>query len=198
MSYSDRFQKALERTASFGLPAPDVAGWEALKTSTTDLKQHVLAILALTGSTPFDMIGRCVNASILVHDLLRSRAIAEPLITIGNVSVDGQSQFKITEESLRKELQRGFNPDVPDEMLNVHVWLTFPDMTRLDTTIKSSFAWHSKRRRLQPEDSLLVLDGKTKNSRFEFFPLLVGTGFLQQTLAQGAAGRCQDITPCSH
>ncbi|NMV41938.1 hypothetical protein [Ralstonia insidiosa] len=154
-----------------------------------------MAILALTGDSPFDMIGKCVNASLVVHDLLRSRTIAEPLITIGNVAVEGRPQFEITEDSLRQELHRGFNPEMPDETLNVHVWLTFPDMTRLDCTIKSSFAWHSKRRRLQREESILVLDGMTKNSKFEFSPLLVGTGFLQRTLAPGAAGRCRDIQP---
>lgn len=194
MSYTNQFKRALERTASWGIPTPDLGRWSQKTASLSELKQHSMAILALTGDTPFDMIGKCVNASLFVHDLLRSRAIAEPLITIGNVAVEGHPQFEITEDSLRQELQRGFNPDVPDETLNVHVWLTFPDMTRVDFTIKSSFAWHGKRRRLQREESILVLDGKTKNSKFEFFPLLVGTGFLQRTLAPGAAGRCQDIT----
>lgn len=193
MSYTDQFKQALERTASWGLPTPDIERWGQMTVTATDLKRHAMEFISLTGQTPFDMIGRCVNASVLVHDLLRSRAIAEPLITIGNVAFKGRSQFEITEASLQSELQRGFNPEAPDETLNVHVWLTFPDMTCLDPTIKPSVAWHGKRRRLQREESILVLDGKTKNSKFEFFPLLVGTGFLQQTLAPRAAGRCQDI-----
>jgi len=129
----------------------------------------------------------------MMHDLMRARRLAEPVVTIGNVAIDGVMQFEITEEGLRDELLKGFNPARPDEHINVHVWLTFADMTRLDSTIKASHAWHTKRRRLAREDAVLVLDQKTKNSRFEFFPLLVGTGFFLRTLAPGAAGRCEDI-----
>lgn len=75
---------------------------------------------------------------VISHDLLRGMLhykCCQPnelALTIGNVAVDNQWIYDITEESLKKTLADGV---VVDQDLNVHVWLTYRSNYVFDPTI---------------------------------------------------------------
>lgn len=103
-----------------------------------------------------------------------------PLLTIGDVHLDGEPCFAVTRQMLRSYLRAGPGTDAS---IDLHIWLTFPDLTVLDLTI---IPW-SLRQRDQPmdlgrPDALMVLgDPDAMAPGMEYRPMLVGPEFLWRT-----------------
>lgn len=58
--------------------------------------------------------------------------IAPVAITIGNVVYEGKDVYQVSKSSLKRTINEGFQPD---KSLELHVWLTLPNMAVLDLTI---------------------------------------------------------------
>jgi hypothetical protein len=103
-----------------------------------------------------------------------------PLLTVGDVLIDGEPCFGVNRTTLRRCLRAGPGRD---ESIGLHVWLTFPDFTVVDFTIVS---W-TLRQRGEPmdlgrPDALMVLgDPDALAPGMEYRPLLVGPEFLWKT-----------------
>ncbi len=103
-----------------------------------------------------------------------------PLLTVGDVLIDGEPCFGVNRTSLRRYLRAGAGTD---ESIDVHVWLTFPDLTVVDFTI---VPWKLRQddepMDLGRPDALMVLgDPDAMAPRREYRPMLVGPEFLWRT-----------------
>ena len=95
-------------------------------------------------------------------------------ITIGNVYFKNKNIYGVTRERIEQILTKGFEPG---RTIDVHVWLTLPDMTVLDLTILSTlFARGLTEVEAALDKRVLVWSPETQ-SDYRFEPLLVDNDF---------------------
>lgn len=94
-------------------------------------------------------------------------------ITIGAVSYLGAPIYDVSPDSIRQAVTKGFQPGEP---LNLHVWLTFPDMTVLDLTIIPTIV---DKGLIQPGSypTPYVIWRDDQDSPFSYIPLLQDNNF---------------------
>lgn len=116
-----------------------------------------------------------------VHLFALSRFYADgvpipPVVTVGNVSVDGEPRYVVTRQGLRHLLRTG--PEAKD-IINVHMWLTFADFTILDLTLLSGLELESgEEPTTEREDGLAILGQPQElKPRLTYSPMLVGEEF---------------------
>lgn len=86
-------------------------------------------------NSPGDLANLCHSVSQQFYESWMSQeigTIAPVGITVGNVKYKGMEIYHVSKSSVKKIMAKGF---CPDESLEVHVWLTFSNMTVLDLTI---------------------------------------------------------------
>lgn len=85
--------------------------------------------------SPFGLGGLCHSVSQQFFDEWMQSELSQAsglAITVGSVEFKGKPLYPVSKSSLRRTLAEGFNPD---RELDLHVWLTFPNMRVLDLTI---------------------------------------------------------------
>lgn len=85
--------------------------------------------------SPPDLAGLCHSVSQQFFDNWMQSELSqtsELAITVGSVEFKGKPLYPVSKSSIRRTLAEGFNPD---RELDLHVWLTFPNMRVLDLTI---------------------------------------------------------------
>lgn len=125
------------------------------------------------------------NACAPVHIFAQSQIMLmgnewAPVLTIGDISVDGQSCFNVSRSTMRRYFRNG--PE-KNAQINIHVWLTFADLTIFDLTI---IPWllrqHNEPMDLNRPDGLAVLgDPDELKPQYEYRPMLIGPEFLWKT-----------------
>lgn len=98
----------------------------------------------------------------------------KPQVTIGDVLVEGQPQYKVTKNSIKDIIAEGFNPN---KYLNVHVWITLFDGTIFDPTIAATLV---TKRMLPPQEmnSMHIQPFDMANSlNITYRPLLIDDEF---------------------
>ena len=138
---------------------------------------------------PAQVAGHCVMLAGMLHfRLLEAVGMStEPWITIGDVFLEETTHYKVTENSLQRNLDQGQQPR--GVTLNVHVWLTMPDFAVVDLTLLTSLLVHDDSRAdLWPSNSSPVIVWRESTlepyCRFRYQPLLVGAGFLRRTIGR--------------
>lgn len=133
MIYLDELTAARERTKAWGLwcrGAEEFAAPSDRRASPSPLELQALGANMMPSE---DRAGNCVGVTFgALLQMLMENWGYEPLITIGNVEVDGRPRYQVTRQSVRALLQRG-----PSDrsILTLHVWLTFPDLVILDLAL---------------------------------------------------------------
>ncbi|CAK2021631.1 DUF2612 domain-containing protein [Vibrio crassostreae] len=98
----------------------------------------------------------------------------KPQVTIGDVLVKGQPQYKVTKKSIKDIIAEGFNPN---KTLNVHVWITLFDGTVFDPTIAATLV---AKKMLPPQEmsSMHIQPfGMTNDINITYKPLLIDNEF---------------------
>lgn len=130
---------------------------------------------------PIHELGRrCHSYSDLFNDTWRKRGGEKApwfLLTVGEVKFRGESVYEVTEQKVITTFQRGFQRE---EALDVHVWLTFEDMTIVDLTIMASLLRLGWIDRKHYKQSPVVVGKAAQLADFEYQPLLVDNDFARR------------------
>ncbi|MEZ8372001.1 hypothetical protein AB6C94_21650 [Vibrio splendidus] len=98
----------------------------------------------------------------------------KPQVTIGDVLIEGQPQYKVTKKSIKDIIAEGFNPS---KTLNVHVWITLFDGTVFDPTIAATLV---AKKMLPPQEmnSMHIQPfGMVNDINITYRPLLIDDEF---------------------
>lgn len=139
---------------------------------------------------PIERVGNCAatHYNTLMH-IMPGGVPMLPVLTIGDVLVDGKPRYNVTRNSLRQLLRKGRSRAV----MPIHVWLTWPDMTVMDLTLLSSMAYHAGEDLDLAREDALVLYGADDlaRHRLTYRPWLVGERVLHEVgaLMPGAIER---------
>lgn len=100
-----------------------------------------------------------------------------PVLTIGNVLVDGEPRYRVSRQGLRRLLRKG--PEATD-VIHVHMWLTWPDFSILDLTILPALINESGQEPTldRPDGLALVGQPQALKPRYSYVPFLVGEEFI--------------------
>lgn len=101
--------------------------------------------------------------------------IAPVAITVGNVKYKGKEIYQVSRSSVKRIMAKGF---CPNESLEVHVWLTFSNMTVLDLTIVPTLL---SKGLASPSDfggRRYVIWKEDGGSDFEYMPILQHNNFM--------------------
>ncbi|MGC8121552.1 hypothetical protein [Marinobacter sp. VGCF2001] len=98
---------------------------------------HILPTIAeqFIKESPPDLAGLCHSVSQQFFDNWMQSELSQAsglAITVGSVEFKGTPLYPVSKSSLRRTLAEGFDPN---RELDLHVWLTFPNMRVLDLTI---------------------------------------------------------------
>jgi len=92
-------------------------------------------------------------------------------ITIGAVRVRGQNVFDVTIESVKRTVENGYRKG---QTVDVHVWLTLPDLTVLDLTLLSTL--RARGDAIDHQSAVLVWHPSNAGI-FDYEPLMLDNDF---------------------
>jgi hypothetical protein len=133
MSYLKEFKSAVARTAKLDL------GDFTVNESPMPLDQAVLNAVEETGHIPFKqraVQSLSVNFG-MFHMLAKKFHIPGGIMTLGNVSVNGEMRFPVTPAHFRKMIETGSGEDA---LGSYHLWTTLPGGVILDHVLPSALA----------------------------------------------------------
>lgn len=172
--YSVKFKEAVKRSRKLGLIEGESYKSYHQNYSYEKLGRSAIARFSQMGWTTANLSQNCGHAHAEIYHLLKN--FDENIyLTIGNVVVNNQPWLKVTPESLIKELENGKSNDY----MNMHVWLTLPDMSIMDFTIRPN---QDMNRGIQNtiEDSIIYLAPDEIDKDHYYEPMLVGPKYLQR------------------
>ncbi|OCH22529.1 hypothetical protein A6E12_03445 [Aliivibrio fischeri] len=125
-----------------------------------------------------DPVNQCHNFSQSFYDNWSSQQLgqlAPVAISIGTVAYDSKEIYEVSRGSIKRLINEGFNPN---KSLNVHVWLTFSDMTVLDLTIVPTLIDKGVAELSDFDGKDYVIWREEEASKLQYFPLLQDNRFL--------------------
>jgi len=177
-TYKELFAEAVERTRAWDLLWYEPPVSSDFRLDIPQLKAAVIEYYRESNVSWDDVVGECFRHCVEFHDLWIFSGQIPPTITIGDVLIDGDPKYGVDESVLKRELEAGYQPET---VLNAHAWLTFPDFSILDFTVKPSELWR-KRKKMRLSESLTILHPRTKNSHYSYRPFLVGDKYLRTVM----------------
>ena len=180
--YKAALARAIERTHKWGLTSVgSIMAEQYLAHDLGDMvKPSADALAEVSRTLPFPPLqrpGACASIHLLALAMFYEDHLgAPPVLTIGDVRIDGKPRFNVTRQGLRKLVREG--PE-RDGVINLHMWLTWGEFSILDLTLMPSVL-HAAGvdPRLDRPDGLVLL-GKPAELKptFSFHPWLVGAEF---------------------
>lgn len=129
-------------------------------------------------NSPSNFANLCHSVSQQFYDNWMSQEIgniAPAAITVGNVKYRGKEVYKVSRSSVKRIMAKGF---CPNESLEVHVWLTFSNMTVLDLTIVPTLISKGLANSSDFGDRRYVIWKEDEGSNFEYIPILQHNNFM--------------------
>jgi hypothetical protein len=174
-SYLALFEIAQSETIKLGLKPDDLV--TNLKLPTRE--DQIYACMAAFKSKE-NMVNNCPHTA-AVNEVLFENGFNTGQITIGHVSYNDEPEYHCTLESLSKELEIE-----AENIIDMHVWITFPDGTILDPTLFATFESQAGRLQNMSMDALIIstpCEIPEFPINFEYFPVLTGRDYLEKTLS---------------
>lgn len=129
-------------------------------------------------NSPGDLSHLCHSVSQQFYENWMSQKIggvAPVAITIGNVKYKGKGIYQVSRSSVKRIMEKGF---CPNESLEVHVWITFSNMTVLDLTIVPTLLSKGLASPSDFGDRRYVIWKEGDDSDFEYIPVLQHNNFM--------------------
>ncbi|MCE8010808.1 hypothetical protein [Billgrantia desiderata] len=129
-------------------------------------------------NSPGDLANLCHSVSQQFYENWMSQeigSIAPVAITVGDVKYKGEEIYQVSKSSVKRVMRKGF---CRDESLNVHVWLTFSNMTVLDLTIVPTLLSKGLASLRDFDDRRYVIWKEGDGSDFEYIPVLQHNNFM--------------------
>ncbi|EHA17520.1 hypothetical protein HAL1_01110, partial [Halomonas sp. HAL1] len=129
-------------------------------------------------NSPRNLANLCHSASQQFYENWMSQKIgdiAPVAITVGNVKYKDREIYQVSRSSVKRIMAKGF---CPDDSLDVHVWLTFSNMTVLDLTIIPTLLSKGLASTSDFNDLRYVIWEEGGDSDFEYIPVLQHNNFM--------------------
>ena len=172
MSYLTKFQAAAKRTGQWKL------GGHALPKAPFAIDPAILNALEETGHIPFaQRAGQVLSVNFgMFHMLTKKFMIPNAVITMGNVSVDGEMRLPATVQNFRKMLDEESGEE---NLGSYHIWTTLPGGVILDHAILSSLAADGLAdvNEAVPAERYLYAHGDELPHSLTYHPMVVGLQF---------------------
>ncbi|KPQ23803.1 MAG: hypothetical protein HLUCCA13_11730 [Halomonas sp. HL-48] len=129
-------------------------------------------------NSPGNLANLCHSVSQQFYENWMSQKIgdiAPVAITVGNVKYKDQEVYNVSKSSVKRIMAKGF---CPDESLDVHVWLTFSNMTVLDLTVIPTLVSKGLAGPTDFDDLRYVIWKEGDDSDFEYIPVLQHNNFM--------------------
>lgn len=101
--------------------------------------------------------------------------LAPVAVTIGNVKFKGKELYEVSRSSIKRIMAKGFSPE---ENLELHVWLTFPNMTVLDLTIVPTLISKGQASYSDFNNCNYVIWKEGEHENLEYIPFLRHNNFM--------------------
>lgn len=131
-------------------------------------------------NSPMNLANLCHSVSQQFYENWMSQQIGElaPVaITIGNVKFKNRETYQVSKSSIKKIISQGF---CPDKSLELHVWLTFSNMTILDLTIIPTLISKGFASLADFEGKKYLIWKEGENADFDYIPFLQHNNFLYE------------------
>ncbi len=172
-SYAMRMAEAAALAESMSLLAPEsVDGADLSADEIMPLAHNLIRFVQNHFDKPPEQFrGECGSLHLILSDNLTKNRIRHTL-TFGNVIIEGKPIWNTSIESIRNEAEGRSSPKAP---LELHAWLTFPDMTVLDLTLWLFLNWRQLPIDFCWEEAVLAVD--PANLNLEYVPMIIGRQF---------------------
>ncbi|MEI4931117.1 hypothetical protein [Aeromonas caviae] len=131
-------------------------------------------------NSPQSLENLCHSVSQQFYENWMSQPIGDVVpvaITVGNVKFRNREIYKVSKSSIKKTIARGF---CPDESLELHVWLTFSNMTVLDLTIVPTLIYKGLASLDDFDGCQYVIWKEGEGEEFDYIPLLQHNNFMYE------------------
>lgn len=182
--YKAALRKALDRTQKWKLDTRNCVMLDQYLSADLDEKASKEALVRFSRDFMFDVeqrAGQCAAVHLMALAVFYDmRMPAPPVMTVGDVLVDGVPRYKVTRQGLRRHIREGRGAG---GIINAHMWLTFPDFTILDLTVLPAIAGEAAEALdLGRPDGLAVIGQPPElKPGLVYKPMLVGEGFIKAT-----------------
>lgn len=143
-NYINTFNRIASTQKSF---LPDL--WLPIDETVNIDLERVLNIIRMTlkqsYDSPEELIGECFKVADIVSNILLDNQIRHS-VTIGEVLINRQQYFNISNEDILKELKNGYQQNEPAKG---HAWITLENGIIIDCTILSSLSYKHKKKPLK-------------------------------------------------
>lgn len=172
MSYQKEFDAAVNRTEKWKL------GGYAIDELKTPVDQAILNELEASSHIPFlERAGKGMSVNFgMYHMLLTKFSIPGAIITMGNISINGEMRLPITSSHFKKMIK---HQSGEENMSQYHLWTTLPDGSILDHVIVSSL--HNEGtvqiNEMVPAERYICASGDDLPHGLQYHPMVVGVDF---------------------
>ena len=182
--YKAALRKALDRTQKWTLDTRNCVMLDQYLVGDLDEKASREALVRFSRDFMFDVeqrAGQCAAVHLMAlaafYDM---RMPAPPVLTIGDVLVDGVARYKVTRQGLRRHIREGRGAG---GIIRAHMWLTFPEFMILDLTLLPAMVGEAgEPLDINRPDGLAVIGQPQElKPRLVYKPMLVGEGFVKAT-----------------
>lgn len=170
--YLKRFIEADKRTKKFGLISPDLLIDTTTPLFSTKYSNDIPSLLneCIPNYTTEDLMGQCINVSYKMQLFVEKYFNTDVYLTFGYIMLGEKEQFRFTESDIEKMLK-----GESKVRLNIHTWLTFPNMEILDLTYITTYVFANDIE--APVNPFLFKPANSFNG-MEYYPMLLGKDFL--------------------
>jgi hypothetical protein len=137
MNYEGEFKSACERSIEWGLKTPDVKF--SPKPILSGIKgARCLQLIQDISSRykPKEISQQCFWYMLSIKEILQETLSSHLYYTLGYVQYNGKPVFYTTEDELKQRMRV---PVLPGAALNLHAWLTTPNMEIIDLTFGTTY-----------------------------------------------------------
>lgn len=181
-NYINTFNRIASTQKSF-LPDLNFIPWLPIDETVNIDLERVLNMIRITlkqyYDSPKELIGECFKVADIVSNILLDNQIRHS-VTIGEVLINRQQYFKISNEDILNELENGYQQNEPAKG---HAWITLENGIIIDCTILSSLSHKLKKKPLKWIKSIYISQD-VHTTDIEHIPYYLGPEYIFQVVME--------------
>ncbi|MEM3335859.1 MAG: hypothetical protein QXY47_07500 [Thermoplasmata archaeon] len=171
--YYQEFLLAIERTKNFKLSIPEINIKPQKRLLSNEVINQLPEVIFQNFGylTPEQLINNCIEIHFNLRQVIENFLRAKTYYTIGYITINNVSIFKINEEDIKSYLQNKITKPV-----NFHSWLTLESLEIIDLTLPTTIA--VIKNLPQKTGGIIAKHPNELSGNLVYHPMLVGTDFL--------------------
>ena len=174
--YEQEFINAIKRTHQFGLPIPKELKQTTKRFLTEKVQLGISDVIHknLGELSEDDIMLQCLQLNMRLKPVFFEYFQSPVYYTIGHISLDEDSFYKQTEESLQAMLLNG----VEGPSVSLHAWITLPSMEILDFSFPTTYGKLNEQK--GTTGAVLALHPSNLSGGMSYHPMIIGEEFLHK------------------